>query len=177
MNSSRYVFRRAAAAVLGVLAAGCAAAGVRHGAVHTPALRFVSYLPPAYQAEFSYADPGPAGSVQTASFRQDREEVAPHSPWLLLPPGGPLGVDVRLMGTDGAPLASGRIELPRMERELMYEVQVQLIRYDARIPRPPCIGCFGEARFAVRPGGALTANDSLVVTWSARNSQLPMPPS
>jgi hypothetical protein len=168
---------RYAAAVLALLTAGCAAAGVRAGAADTPALRFVSYLAPGYGAEFSYDEAGRGGTARTDAFGQDSGEVAPHSLWVPLAEGEPVEVEVRLLDDARTPLASGWVQIPQAERDWFYEVQVAVIRYDPRIPRPPCMGCSGEVRFPVRPGGALTAGDSLVVTWSGRHAHLPMPPS
>jgi hypothetical protein len=168
---------RYATALLALLTAGCAAAGVRSGAHETPALRFVSYLAPGYGAEFAYDEAGRAGTARATEFGQNSGEVAPHSPWMPLAEGEPVEVEVRLVDDARSPLATGRVQVPRAERGWFYEVQVAVIRYDPRIPRPPCMGCSGEVRFPVRPGGALTSGDSLVVTWSSRHARLPMPPS
>jgi hypothetical protein len=176
MSSVRSRIRLTCAIVLGIAAAGCAGAAARAGGRTTPALRIVSQLPPAYQARFTIDDAYSSRSFGTALFRQDAGETVPHSLWQSLPDGSPVVVEVSLLGDGDAPLASGRIRIPRAERDWFYEAQVQVVRFAPGVPMPPCMGCFGEARFPVRPGGALTENDSLVVTWSARHAFRPMPP-
>ena len=168
----------AAVIVLGISAAACAGAVAAHpGVSTTPALRIVSQLPPAYQARFTIDDAYSSRSFGTAMFRQDAGETAPHSLWQSLPDGSPVVVEVSLLGDGDAPLASGRIRIPRAERDWFYEAQVQVVRFSPGVPMPPCMGCLGEARFPVREAAGLTASDSLVITWSARHAFRPMPPA
>ncbi|HEX2080956.1 MAG TPA: hypothetical protein VHG08_24850 [Longimicrobium sp.] len=103
--------------------------------------------------------------------------MAPHSRWQPLPEGSRVDVDVTLLGDADGPLASGRISIPRVERDWFYEAQVQVVRFSPGVPFVPCMGCLGEARFPVRQSAGLTANDSLVVTWGARHALRPMPPA
>jgi hypothetical protein len=156
--------------------AGCAVAG-RSDAPATPALRIVSQLSAGYQAEFTLRDGRDARTLRTTAFVQDAGETVPHSPWQPLPDGSRVDVDVMLLGDGDAPLAAGRISIPRAESEWFYEAQVQVVRFSPAVPMPRCMGCSGEARFPVRPGAGLTAADSLVVSWSARHAVHPMPPS
>ncbi|HEX6913350.1 MAG TPA: hypothetical protein VF142_23290 [Longimicrobium sp.] len=158
------------------VAAGCAVAP-RSGAPATPALRIVSQLRGPYHAEFTLRDGREARALRTTSFVQDAGEGAPHSPWQPLPAGSRVDVEVTLLGDGDAPLATGRVSIPRAEREWYYEAQVQVVRFSPGVPMPRCMGCQGEARFPVRPAAGLTPSDSLVVTWSARHATRPMPPA
>lgn len=178
MSSVRSRILPVSAIVLGIAAAACASAGAaRAGVPATPALRIVSQLPPAYPARFTIGDAYSSRSLGTALFRQDAGEAAPHSPWQSLPDGSPVVVEVALLGDGDAPLASGSIRIPRVERDWLYEARVQVVRFSPGVPMPPCMGCLGEARFPVRESAGLTAGDSLVVTWSARHAVHPMPPA
>lgn len=170
--------RIACAILLGIAAPACAgAASARAGGPATPALRIVSQLPPAYHARFTIDDAYSSRSLGTAMFGRDAGETVPHSPWQSLPEGSRVEVQVAVLGDGDVPLASGRFSIPRAERDWLYEAQVQVVRFAPGVPMPPCMGCFGEARFPVRQAAGLTASDSLVVTWSARHAFRPMPPA
>ncbi len=157
-------------------AAGCAVA-VRPAVPATPALRIVSQLATGYGARFTLQDASGSRTLRTGDFGRDAGEGAPHSSWQPLPDGGRVDVEVTLLGDGDAPLALGRFTLPRAQREWLYEAQVQVVRFQSGVPLPPCMGCQGEARFPVRPGGGLTTADSLVVTWGARHATRPLPPA